>query len=103
MSLALQQRVLPTYRAPFFDLLSQHLPGGLHLFAGDPRPIEAITTTRTLAHARLTPAQNHHLFHTRHPLYFCWQSGLLRWLEKTNPTALIVEANPRYLSTPRAI
>ncbi|GAB4580852.1 MAG: hypothetical protein Fur0022_35950 [Anaerolineales bacterium] len=100
---ALLQRVLPAYRAPFFDLLSQAIPDGLYLFAGEPRPIEAIATTRQLSHAHLTPAHNRHFFHTRHPLYFCWQDGLSTWLEKTDPDALIVEANPRYLSTPRAI
>jgi glycosyltransferase involved in cell wall biosynthesis len=103
MVLALQQRVLPAYRAPFFELLAQACPGGLHLFAGEPRPVEAIATTTHFTHAHLTPAHNRHLFHTRHPLYFCWQDGLIPWLEKTDPHALIVEANPRYLSTPRAI
>ncbi len=107
--LALQQRVLPAYRAPFFDLLAQTHPHGLYLFAGEPLPIEAIATTglttgtQTLSHAHLTPAHNRHRFHTRHPLYLCWQDGLIPWLEKTQPGALIVEANPRYLSTPRAI
>ncbi len=107
--LALQQRVLPAYRAPFFDLLAQTHPHGLHLFAGEPLPVEAIATTgltngtQTLSHAHFTPAHNRHLFHTRHPLYLCWQDGLIPWLEKTQPGALIVEANPRYLSTPRAI
>ena len=102
-TLALQQRVLPAYRAPFFDLLAQSCSGGLHLFAGEPLSIEAIATSNTLQHAIFTPAQNHHFFHTRHPLYLCWQDGLIPWLEKTNPDALIVEANPRYLSTPRAL
>ena len=101
--LALQQRVLPGYRAPFFDLLAQACTGGLYVFAGNPLPIEAIVTTATFEHAALTPAQNRHLFHTRHPLYLCWQEGIIPWLEKTNPDALIVEANPRYLSTPRAL
>ncbi|HNB52349.1 MAG TPA: hypothetical protein PK530_10420, partial [Anaerolineales bacterium] len=103
MRLALQQRVLPAYRAPFFDLLAQACDQGLYLLAGEPLPVEAITTTPDLTHAHLTPAHNRHLFHTRHPLYFCWQDGLISWLEKADPTALIVEANPRYLSTPRAI
>lgn len=102
MRLALQQRVLPAYRAPFFDLLAQ-AAGGLEIFAGEPLPIEAIASTNRLTAARLTPARNRHFFHTRHPLYLCWQEGLITWLEKTDPTALIVEANPRYLSTPRGI
>jgi glycosyltransferase involved in cell wall biosynthesis len=35
--------------------------------------------------------------------YLCYQQGLIDWLEEWNPDALIVEANPRYLSTPSAI
>jgi glycosyltransferase involved in cell wall biosynthesis len=33
----------------------------------------------------------------------CYQRGLLDWLTDWNPDALIVEANPRYLSTPPAV
>lgn len=98
--LALQQRVLPVYRAPFFDMLARACEGGLDLLAGEPRAEEAIAVTRELAVARLTPAQNIHLL--RGPLYLCWQRGLLPWLESCNPDALILEANPRYLSTPAA-
>jgi glycosyltransferase involved in cell wall biosynthesis len=35
--------------------------------------------------------------------YLCYQQGLIRWLEEYEPDALIVEANPRYLSTPAAV
>ena len=35
--------------------------------------------------------------------YLCWQSGLRAWLERWNPEVLLVEANPRYLSTPLAV
>jgi glycosyltransferase involved in cell wall biosynthesis len=35
-------------------------------------------------------------------LYVCYQQGLIDWLEETNPDALIMEANPRYLSSPAA-
>jgi glycosyltransferase involved in cell wall biosynthesis len=33
----------------------------------------------------------------------CWQSGFIRWLDVWQPQVLIVESNPRYLSTPAAI
>ncbi len=101
--LALQQRVLPAYRVPFIELLASACRGGLHLFAGQPLPIENIPPASKLRHARLTPARNRHFLHPRHPLYLCWQPGLLHWLEKTDPDALIVEANPRYPSTRKAI
>ena len=46
--LALQQRVLPDYRVPFFEELARHCAGGFSLFAGQPRPGEAIKTADTL-------------------------------------------------------
>jgi glycosyltransferase involved in cell wall biosynthesis len=100
--LALQQRVLPAYRAPLFDLLAQSCAGGLDLFAGLARPEEIIPDgAAKLQHARYTAARNLHLL--RGPLYLCHQRGLIRWLEGCNPDALIVEANPRYLATADAV
>ena len=99
--LALQQRVLPAYRAPFFDTLAQACPGGLSVFAGEPRPAESIQTTTKLNTATFTQAKNDHIFSGA--LYLCKQTGLLEWLEQEDPDALIVEANPRYLSTPKAV
>ena len=99
--LAILQRVLPTYRVPFFDLLAESCQGGLSLYAGKPRSSEVIETTRELKAANFTPANNFHLL--AGSLYMCWQAGLIDWLTSQNPDALIVEANPRYLSTPIAI
>ncbi len=99
--LALQQRVLPHYRAPFFDLLAQSCEGGLSLFAGEPRPQESIKTTKSLQHAEYVFAQNQHIL--RGALYFCRQKNIINWLEDMKPDALILEANPRYLATPSAL
>ncbi len=99
--LGLVQRVLPSYRAAFFDALAAACEGGMSLFAGEPRPDEAIVTTRLLHTARYAPARNLHLF--RGSFYLCYQRGLLRWLRDWNPDALIVEANPRYVATPYAV
>ena len=98
--LGLQQRVLPSYRVPFFDMLASACEGGMSLFAGQARAVESILGGE-LQVAEYAPAQNIHLFNG--PLYFCYQRGLLDWLSDWNPDALIVEANPRYLSTPAAI
>ncbi len=98
---ALQQRVLPAYRAPFFDLLASACDGGMSLFTGSPRPVEGITTTDKLQVADYTLGKNVHLLGGS--FYLCYQQGLLDWLNEQNPDALIVEANPRYLSTPAAI
>ena len=99
--LALQQRVLPTYRAPLFDLLASACEGGLSLFTGLPRPIEGITTAKQLQIANYKLGQNIHLFSGA--FYLCYQRGLIDWLKRSNPDALIMEANPRYLSTSTAV
>ena len=98
--LAIQQRVLPAYRAAFFDLLAGSCDGGLSIFAGRPRPREAIEEgdLRLAVHAS---GRNFHLLGG--PLTLCIQGGLLEWLAHWDPAALVVEANPRYLSTSRAV
>jgi glycosyltransferase involved in cell wall biosynthesis len=99
--LALQQRVLPNYRAPFFDLLASACEGGMSLFTGLPRPSEGITTAQKLQIANYHLGKNIHLLQGNS--YLCYQPGLIDWLKTWNPDALIVEANPRYLSTPAAV
>ena len=99
----LQQRVLPSYRRAFFDMFSLACSGGLSVFAGKPLPEEQINTTDHLDAAVFFPAKNWHIFRMGSPFYQCWQFGLLDWLESWQPDALIVEANPRYRSTSRAI
>lgn len=98
--LALQQRVLPSYRVPFFDLLASHCENGMTLFAGQARSEEMISggSTQVAGHVE---AKNIHLLSGK--FYFCYQKGFIHWLEESNPDALIVEANPRYLSTPSAV
>lgn len=98
--LALQQRVLPSYRVPFFDLLASYCENGMTLFAGYARSEEMITGGKTKA-ATLVEAQNIHLLSGK--FYLCYQKGFIHWLEESTPDALIVEANPRYLSTPAAV
>jgi glycosyltransferase involved in cell wall biosynthesis len=99
--LAIQQRVLTPYRVAFFDALAAACNGGLGIFAGLARPEESIATSEVLNVAKFTPAHNLHFL--RGPLYLCYQRGLLSWLTDYDPDALIVEANPRYLSTPAAV
>ncbi|MEN6411067.1 MAG: glycosyltransferase family 4 protein [Anaerolineaceae bacterium] len=95
------QRVLPEYRASFFDTLAGLCRGGLDVFAGEPRPAESIQTAQKLNAAHLTLGRNLHLFSGK--AYLCLQLGLIDWLRETRPDVLIVEANPRYLRTPAAI
>jgi glycosyltransferase involved in cell wall biosynthesis len=99
----LQQRVLPAYRAPFFDALAAACQGGLSVFAGQPLPGENIASTGHLQVARFTSTRNRHIFNPASPFYQCWQPGLLDWLDDWQPDVLIVEANPRYPATPQAV
>jgi len=99
--LALQQRVFPLYRAPFFDLLASACENGMSLFTGLPRLSEGITTTNQLQNSNYKLGENIHLFNGN--FYLCYQRGIINWLENWNPDALIMEANPRYLSTASAV
>ncbi len=99
--LGLQQRVLPAYRVPFVDRLAAACSQGLSLFAGSPRHSEGIMEAPGLGTARFKRAQNLHMLGGS--AYLCWQMGLLQWLEECDPTAIVMEANPRYLSSSRAV
>lgn len=98
--LGILQRVLTDYRVPFFDLLAERFPTGVCVAAGLPRPQEQIVSGITQK-AEFFQLQNIHLLQGK--LYLCHQNKVIDWLESRNPDVLIVEANPRYLSTADAI
>ncbi|GAB4470410.1 MAG: hypothetical protein Kow0088_03270 [Anaerolineales bacterium] len=98
-----QQRVLPDYRVPFFACLAERFPERLSVFAGQPLPQEMIRAADVIPQAHLMAGINLHFFHPAHPLYLCWQFGLIRWLGEWQPQVLIVEANPRYPMTRLAV
>ena len=95
MSVGLMQRVCAGYRVPLFDTLAETLPGGLSLYAGDPRPEEMIDTSKKPEKAAFWHAENMHLFSGK--FYLCYQRDVLNWLSQADPQALIQEANMRYL------
>jgi glycosyltransferase involved in cell wall biosynthesis len=97
--IGLVQRVVPMYRATFFDSLARALPGPLSVFAGKPSPGEGIPPAVALQAADWTYAANRKIGIGR--LSFLWQGGWKRWIEAANPDLLILEANPRYLSHER--
>jgi len=104
--LGIVQRVLPVYRAPFFDALAAACAGGMSLFAGQPRPDESIPSAdrlHALRAAHYAPARNLHFGSASSSFYLCYQRGLIDWLNEWNPDALIIEANFRYLSSAAAI
>jgi glycosyltransferase involved in cell wall biosynthesis len=99
--LGLQQRVLPDYRAAFFDRLAQACAGGLSVFAGQPAPGEGIRSAERLEVAGHRLARN--IWIGGGPAYVALQPGITAWLEQLDPAALILEANPRYLSNRAAL
>jgi glycosyltransferase involved in cell wall biosynthesis len=101
VKIGLQQRVMPEYRVPFFDALAEVCPQGLHVFAGQAHESEAIDCSRMVEKALYTQANNLHLM--KGSFYTCVQTNFMQWLEEWQPEALIVEANPRYLTTPQAV
>ncbi len=88
------QRVCAGYRVPLFDTLAETLPGGLSLYAGDPRPEEMIDQSQRPRKAVFWHADNRHLFSGK--FYLCIQRDVLKWLRQSDPQVLIMEANMRY-------
>ena len=99
--LGLQQRMFPSYRRGFFELLAQSCSNGFSLFAGEPQAKEHVNSAHEFTHGTFTKANNLHLLGGK--LYFCYQQNLMHWLEDWNPDVLILEANPRYLASPGAV
>ena len=99
--LAIQQRVIPTYRAPFLELLGKQPDIKLGVFAGEPQPKEMIKIIKELNGVDYFVAENRHILGGAY--YFCRQPQFHRWVTEWQPDVLIVEANPRYLSTPGVI
>ncbi len=97
MVIGIQQRVLPLYRRPFFEKLASVRGLTLSVFAGQPLPHEEIHISENLEVAYLRKAGNH--YWNTPSGFVCWQSGLATWLQEFNPEVLIVEANPRVVST----
>ena len=91
------QRLLQPYRLSVYDIIANQCTGGLSVFASRFDHTNQIVTNRDPELAQLAPAKNRHFFRGRFDL--CWQSGLLDWLRTWRPDVVIVEANPRNLST----
>lgn len=98
---AIQQRVLPAYRVPFFDALAADCQNGLSVFFGEPRKREGIDSGVLPKIADFKRGKNLHLFYGL--FYACWQVGLMRWLQEWRPQTLIMEANPRNVLAGAAI
>ncbi len=98
--LGIQQRILPAYRVPFFDMLAGECEGGLSIYAGDPLSAEGVLTGEPSVCQRYQ-ANNHRLpFNLGGVL---WQTNILDWVREWDPDILICEANPRTRTTVAAI
>jgi len=97
----LQQRIFPSYRKALFEELAMACGNGFCLFAGQARVEEHITPADELAHGGYMEANNMHV--GRGKAYFCVQTNILTWLRQWQPQVLIMEANPRYLSSYMAL
>ena len=101
LKIGIQQRVLPSYRVPFFNMLAESYDRGVSVFYGTPRKAEMLNINVIPEHAESFRGKNLHFFAGR--FYLCWQAGLMKWMYAWNPDVLILEANPRYLSSKGAI
>jgi len=101
IKVALQQRVIPNYRVPFFEKLGKQPEIELSIFSGLPRPKEMVAIATNISDAKYVLGKNIHLFDNR--FYICLQPGIHQWLREFNPDVVILEANPRYLSSRKAI
>jgi glycosyltransferase involved in cell wall biosynthesis len=75
----------------------------MSIFAGDPLPNEGISTTMSSSVFEIYHTRNRHFKDPSNSAYLCRQDGILEWLSAWDPDALIIEANPRHLSSRRAI
>jgi len=101
LHIGIQQRVLPVYRIPFFDKLAEQYLGKVSVFYGLPRSHEMLETNAVPQIALHTRGRNLHFFSGQ--FYLCWQFGFIQWLQSWQPDVLIMEANPRYPNSRRAI
>lgn len=95
------QRVLTTYRAPFFDWLAETAGFDVAVLAGQPMAGEVIKVVDEMDHAQFYAAKNRYWLGPGNMII--WQSNVGRWLRDFDPDVLVLEANPRILSHGQAI
>ncbi|HEY8665124.1 MAG TPA: glycosyltransferase family 4 protein [Tepidisphaeraceae bacterium] len=89
--------VVAKYRAPVFDQIAERCDKGASVCAGRPLAEENIVSAEKLERATWVEARNRQLLGGPAILY--WQSGVLKWLREYQPDVVIMETNPRYLSS----
>ena len=92
-SICIRQRILPQYRATFFDLLADRCDGELWVVAGAANATDSADSERKLQVAKLAPVVNKKSgagVFTRYT-----QLGLLEHLQKHAPDVFVTVPNPR--------
>jgi glycosyltransferase involved in cell wall biosynthesis len=64
-----------------------------------PHPVEGIAVQNRFEIAHFSPVKNIHILEPSSRFYLCVQWGLLSWLRHWDPNSLVLEANPRILSS----
>ena len=95
------QRVLPFYRAPFFAALAASLECQLVVASGEPDRTEAIQAVTSIDGVTVRTLENHRVGAWGESLW--WQSNLEATLREYCIRVAVFEANPRLLSSWRAI
>jgi glycosyltransferase involved in cell wall biosynthesis len=91
------QRLLQPYRINVYDMIASHCRGGLSVFASRVDANNQLLPGDNLRIAKFSPAHNRYFFRGKFDL--CWQAGIFDWLRSEKPDVVVLEANPRNLST----
>lgn len=95
------QRLLQPYRINVYDMIASHSEKGLSVFASRIDTNKQQLPADNLLVAQFSPAHNRYFLGGKFDL--CWQAGIFDWLKSWKPDVVVVEANPRNLSTPLMI
>lgn len=92
-SICIRQRVLASYRKPFFDDLASRCQGGCVVIAGQPDTNETLNVATELDLAQFIELRNTYRGSGTFERYF--QPELEKELRNLNPSVFVSEANPR--------
>ena len=92
--ICIRQRVLASYRYPFFDLLAKSCSGDVHVIAGQPKPDEGIATKGTLKQARHVEIPNR--YRRSGVLLSYSQPGIVDCLGRLKPNLFVTQPDPRF-------
>lgn len=95
------QTSLAKFRVPVFEALGERCTAGLGVFADSSAAYQHVKSESSLEHATFFRARN--VLVPLGPLRIWWQRGIGSFLREWDPSLLVVEANPRSLSSRYAV